>query len=252
MGHRLAASALTFAASSALWTTLAWSSDEGQLKDRVLKSYPEALKALETRYGNVFGSISGTEEHSVGKPRHIRLVSQFTFASRSPYFSRTSRVASLATLKDGNTTGPKETVFCCNKENSFWLVKESGQPKFAIRSLVAIKGGQSPLEDQMNNWLYVCIRAPFMISGPSMSAVIADGASPMQRVSAERRGVEEYLKIEFDFRKNDGTRDFEITPDGSWSRPRKSGWSTNLRSQISDLLLTVGSNTGRFRTDSRC
>ena len=46
-----------------------------------------------------------------------------------------TRFATLTTMKDEKTNAPKETVFCFNNENEFWLVKEAGKPEFTVKSL---------------------------------------------------------------------------------------------------------------------
>jgi hypothetical protein len=190
-----------------VWASSAWTrGDDASLKERVLKTYPNALRALETHFAKAFGSVTGSEEHWVGKPRHVRIRGLFTFASRWPHLGKVTRLATLTTIKDGKTKAPKETVFCFNKENSFMLVKEEGKPEFAIKSLAANKDGQSFVKDQMDAWLYSYLHAPFSLGGPSMSSVIADGGSPIERVSSFRRDDRAYLKIEFDFKKGRNQR----------------------------------------------
>jgi hypothetical protein len=190
-----------------LWASSAWTrDDEAALKERVLKTYPVALRALETHFAKAFGSVTGSEEHWIGKPRHILVAGRFTFASRWPDLAKVTRLATLTTMKDGKTKAPKETAFCFNKENAFMLVKEEGKPEFAIKSLAANKDGQSFVKDQMESWLYSYLHAPFSLGGPSMSSIIADGGSPIQRVSLVRRDDKTYLKIEFDFKKGGNKR----------------------------------------------
>lgn len=75
----------------------AWTrDDEAATKDRFLKTYPAALKALQARFAKAFGSVTGTQEHGIGGPNHIRIDSRFSFAARMP---------DLAFIKDQMTTG---------------------------------------------------------------------------------------------------------------------------------------------------
>ena len=92
--------------------------DEQSLKAKLLGSYPEALRVLETRFGKAFGTVTLSEEYWVGKPKHIRLVGQYAFASKWPDLAKVTRTAAMTTVNDEKTGMPKATVFCTNKENS--------------------------------------------------------------------------------------------------------------------------------------
>ena len=178
MRLRPAAVGCALAGSMLLWATRASASDEGgALKERVLKTYPGALGALEARFANAFGSVTGVEEHFVGKPTHIRINGQFTFASKGPHFAKVARIATLTKMNDHKASPPKETVFCINPENAFWLVKAAGKPEFTVQSFAKDKEGQTFIRNEMPSWLFSYLHAPFSLGGPSMSSVIADGAA---------------------------------------------------------------------------
>jgi len=186
---------------TSLCLVLVWSrDDDASLKERVLQSYPSALKALENHFAKAFGSVTGLEEHGIGKPIHIRVGGKFTFASSWPDLGKVTRVAMLTTMNDQKSKGPKEMVFCFNKENSFWLLKEEGKSEFTVKSLDTNKAEQSFVKEQMDFWLYSYLHAPFSIGGPSMSSLIADGGAAIERVSLVRRDDKTHLKIAFDFK----------------------------------------------------
>ena len=176
-------------------------SSNAALKEKVLKSYPEALRALEARFARAFGSVTGTEEHFVGKPNHLKINGRFTFASRRPNLAKVTRLATMTRMSDQKTSPPKETVFCCNTEHSFWLVREAGKREFTVRSFATDKEGQSFIRNQMPSWLYSYLDAPFSLGGPSMSAVIGEAGAAIERVSAVHQGDKAHLKIEFDCKK---------------------------------------------------
>jgi hypothetical protein len=184
-----------------LWAKPAWASDdEAALKARVLETYPAALSALEARFASAFGSVTGVEEHFVGKPNHIRINGQFTFASKGPHFAKVVRVATLTRMNVQKAGLPKETVFCFNPENAFWLVKGEGKREFAVQSFAKDKEGQTFIRNQMPSWLFSYLHAPFSLGGPSMSSVIADGGAAIDHVSAVQQEGKTYLKIAFDFK----------------------------------------------------
>jgi hypothetical protein len=206
-----------------LWARPAWAvDDEAALKEKVLKSYPAALSALEARFASAFGSVTGVEEHFVGKPTHIRIHGQFTFASKGPHFAKVARIATLTRMNDQKPGPPKETVFCINPENAFWLVKAAGKPEFTVQSFAKDKNGQTFIRDQMPSWLFSYLHAPFSLGGPSMSSVIADGGAAIEHVSAVQQESKSYLKIAFDF-KNGKFRTLRniagwvlVAPEGKW------------------------------------
>ena len=190
-----------------LWAGVAWSrSDDASLKEKVLKTYPEALRALETHFDKAFGSVTGTEEHGVGKPKHLRIGGLFTFASNGPHLAKVTRIAAGTAINNQKSLTPRETVFCFNKENSFSLVKEEGKPDFTIMSLATNKDEHTFIKNQMGFWLYSYLRAPFSMGGLSMHTIIADGGIAIQRVSLVQRDDEPLLKIEFDFKKGQNKR----------------------------------------------
>ena len=74
MGLRHSAIGCALTGSLLFWASSAWSrDDEASLKERVLKTYPERSRALETHFAKAFGSVTVSEEHWVGQPRHIRV-----------------------------------------------------------------------------------------------------------------------------------------------------------------------------------
>jgi hypothetical protein len=192
------------------------------LKEQVPKAYPEALKALETRFSKAFGSVAGTQEDGVGTPTHIRIGALFTFASNGPDLARVTRRASATAMNNKTAIAPRETVFCYKKESSFWLVKEEGKTDFAIRSLAANEKEQSFIRNQMGPWLYQYLHAPFSLGGLPTTFLIADGGAAIGRVSSVRRNDRTYLKIEFDFKngRNNRLRDQSgwalVAPDEKW------------------------------------
>jgi hypothetical protein len=202
MSSRPLATCLALAVSLFLWTGSARASDdEKALKTKVLSSYPAALSVLEARFAKAFGTVTLSEEVWVGKPKHIRLGGQYTFAVNGSGLAKVTRTAALTTVNDAQTRAPKATVFCCNRENSFWLVREAGKPEFAIRSIA--KGGedQAFIKAQMHPWLYNYLHAPFTLGGLSARTVIADGGTAIKRVSKVRRDGKADLKVEFDLSK---------------------------------------------------
>jgi hypothetical protein len=207
MSFRPSANGAVLLVSLLLWASSASArDDETALKARVLENYPAALRLLESHFANAFGSVTATEEHWVGKPRHVQIRGQLTFASGWPHRGKVTRLAALTTMNDRQTKAPKETVFCFNTESSFMLVKEAGKSQFAIESLAKNKDGQSFVKDQMDSWLYSYLHAPFSLGGPSMHSVIGDGGSSVERVTSMRRDGKALLKLAFDCKKGENKR----------------------------------------------
>ncbi len=207
MRSRPAAICHALAVALFLWAGSARAADDEQsLKAKVLGGYPEALKVLETRFGKAFGTVALSEEYWVGKPKHIRLVGQYAFAAKWPDLAKVTRTAAATIVNDEKTGMPKATVFCTNKENSFWLVREAGKSDFAIRTFAEAGEDRAFVKQQMYPWLYSYLHAPFSLGGLPASSVIADGAATIKRVSSVRRDGKSDLKVEFDLSKGGNKR----------------------------------------------
>jgi hypothetical protein len=207
----------------------------------VLKTYPEALRALETQFGNAFGLVAVSEEHWFGNARRVQLRGRYTFASRWPFLAKVTSTALVTTMKDEKPRAPRETVFCVNGENCFWLVREEGKSEFTRKRFPTQKEERTFVKNQMASSFYSYLHAPFSLGGASMNSIIADGGAHITRVSSVRRDDKTHLKIEFDMRKAENKRLRNAT-----------GWVVVAPEEkwvIHDYQLTNGADVYRGRVE---
>ena len=161
-----------------LWSTLACArDDEAVLRSRILKEFPDALKALEEHFSRAVGSVNYSLKHQIGKPRQQEMVGKFTFATRRPYWAR---VTSSRTRPAG-----QDMVYCFNKDYSFALVKKDGDAQYVIRSFDKNVNGEPPQQStvQVDGWLYEYLDAPFSLSAfyQPLSRIISSDRFSIQR-----------------------------------------------------------------------
>jgi hypothetical protein len=196
-----------------LWSTLAGArEDEAVLRARVLKEFPEALKALQEHFSTAVGSVSYSREEGIARPHDAKRVGKFAFATRRPYWARVTKSPTIRAKSSGpgpegkevpevaSSSGP-EIVYCYNKDYSFNLLKrKDSDSQYVIKSFDQNLDGEPSHEvkGQVYNLLYDYLDAPFScppLWRPS-SSIIASDRSLIQHISEVRQDGENCLKLE--------------------------------------------------------
>ena len=109
---------------------------DATLRDRFLREYPGALKALETRFSGARGSVQKRFER-VNMPDKARTVptERFIF-ERRPDMARVlvERHVKAAGSSDKTTSGDSDMVLCYNHDYTFQLTREGTNREFFVSS----------------------------------------------------------------------------------------------------------------------
>jgi hypothetical protein len=190
--------------------------DEASLKERVMKVYPGALKALEGHFAKASGTGTCAEEYRIGMEGHFRSDSRLTFACNRPLLAKTVSLASRTTIKDQKTTPVREVVFCYNPENSFWLAKPAGNSEYSVNLIETGKVERSRVRYQVREALKF-LDAPYTVGGLPMSMAFERPNFSIRRVSALRDEDKNHLKIEWAIKGGRGLSAWVVVaPDEKW------------------------------------
>ncbi len=212
--------------------------EEADLRARVQKEFPGALRALEDHFSGTTGSVSYVMEQGLpgvkGKTRHMGTAGKFSFATKSPHFARviSNSMKPLASskkksegekvLKSSESSGPT-LVYCFNDNDSFSLLRKSTDDEYIITSFEANVSGSPPYEFkvQMDGWLFEYVNAPFSLSViyQPLSRIISKDGFSIQHIAEVRLQDETVLKL--DVRLKEGT--WKIADDTKPS-PEYDGW----------------------------
>jgi hypothetical protein len=195
-----------------LWSPPTYARDDGaDLRSRVLRELPEALRALEEHFSKAVGSVNYSLKNRIGKRRSSDTAGKFTFASRRPYWARVTSHRTKAAKSSGPSPEGKtvpevpasltqDVVYCHNKDYSFELTKSEADAQYVIRSFDKSVNGVPPRGStvQIDGWLYEYLDAPFSFSAvyQPLSRVISSDRFSIQRISEVRQDGENCLKLE--------------------------------------------------------
>ena len=201
----------------------AWTrDDDASLKERVVRTYPAALAALETRFATAFGSVTGSEQHSIGKPRHIRVVGSFSFASRWPQSCQGHPGRDINDDERWKDNRAQRNGLLL-QQGDVILVGQGRGPARVYGQIGFQNQGQRLVCQRPDGVLALLLSSrPILAWRPEMRSVIGDGGAAIERVSSVRRDDQTLLKIEFDFKKGE-TIACGTSQAGCQSRRRKSG-----------------------------
>ena len=212
--------------------------EEADLRARVQKEFPGALRALEDHFSGTTGSVSYVMEQGLpgvkGKARHMGTAGKFWFATKSPHFARviSNSMKPLASskmksegekvLKSSESSGPT-LVYCINEDDSFSLLKKNSESEYMITAFEKNISGSPPYEFkvQMDGWLIEYVNAPFSLSAiyQPLSRIISKDGFSIQHIAEVRQQDETVLKL--DVRLKEGT--WKIA-DGTKPSPEYDGW----------------------------
>jgi hypothetical protein len=170
---------------------------DGALRERVLREYPGALKALESHFSRAKGIVRRRNVRVKGPPRERPSPDERYVFELRPDMARVVVERQYAAGKTAPTR--KDAATCYNRDYTFQLKKEGEESAFFLSSFSWNKGadpeqGARRTHAQIKDYL----NAPFTLAYAPISELFAYEGFSVGNVSRVGDGPGERLRVEFD------------------------------------------------------